>query len=80
MKGLKISLGARKAFLIGTMCSIAYLAVYIARNILAAVSPQLTEGGVFSVEAIGTLSGIYFASYAIGQLINGAIGDKIKAK
>ncbi len=71
---------AKKAICIGSMCSIAYLAVYIARNILGTVSPQMIEDGVFLTEQIGTLSSIYFVSYACGQLINGSIGDKIKAK
>lgn len=70
----------RNAILIGGMCSISYLAVYLARNILSAVSPQLIEGGVFSTEQIGSFSSLYFVTYAVGQLINGAIGDKIKAK
>ena len=29
---------------------------------------------------IGNLSSLYFIFYAIGQLINGALGDKIKAR
>ncbi len=76
----KISAEAKKAIMIGSTCSISYLAVYIARNILGAVSPQMIEGGVFTTESIGTLSSVYFVTYAVGQLINGAIGDKIKAK
>lgn len=77
---LKINNEAKKAIMIGSMCAFSYLAVYIARNILSAVTPQLEERGVFSTESIGTLSSIYFVTYAIGQLINGIIGDKIKAK
>jgi len=77
---LKLSDTAKKAFLLGGMCSISYLAVYIARNTLGAVSPQMIESGSFTTENIGSLSSLYFISYAIGQLINGAIGDKIKAK
>ncbi|MBE6541261.1 MAG: MFS transporter [Ruminococcaceae bacterium] len=80
MSGFKISPAAKKAVCIGVMCSCAYLAVYIARNILGSVSPQMIEDGVFLTEQVGTLSSIYFMSYAVGQLINGAIGDKIKAK
>lgn len=70
----------RNAILLGGMCSLSYLAVYLARNILGAVSPQMIDGGDFTTEQIGTLSSLYFIVYAIGQLINGAIGDKIKAK
>lgn len=70
----------RNAILLGTTCSVSYLGVYFARNILSAITPQLTSGGILTNEYIGTLSSIYFILYAIGQLINGIIGDKIKAK
>ncbi len=70
----------RNAFLLGGLCSISYLAVYIARNVLGAVTPQMTESGAFTTEGIGSLSSIYFITYAVGQLINGWIGDRIKAK
>ena len=77
---MKISVSAKKAICIGTLCSVSYLAVYFARNILSAVSPQMIENGVFTNEQIGNISSIYFICYAVGQLINGAIGDKIKAR
>ncbi|MBR5446732.1 MAG: MFS transporter [Clostridia bacterium] len=80
MNRLSLSPAARKAILIGCMCSISYLAVYVARNILGAVSPQMISGGAFTTESIGTLSSVYFITYAVGQLINGSIGDKIPAK
>lgn len=65
--------------MIGSLCSISYFAVYIARNILSAVTPQMVELG-YTEEYIGGISSLYFVFYAVGQLINGAIGDKIKAK
>ncbi len=68
------------AVILGSLCTISYLAVYIARNALSAVTPQLTEQGVFSTERIGTLSSVYFITYAFGQLVNGVLGDKITAK
>lgn len=67
------------AIFIGTLCSVAYLAVYFVRNILSAVTPQMIEAG-FTEAYIGRVSSAYFISYAVGQLINGVIGDKIKAK
>ena len=67
------------AIYIGTLCSVAYLAVYFARNILGAVTPKMIEGG-YSEKYIGRVSSVYFIFYAVGQLINGAIGDKIKAR
>ena len=77
---MRISENAKKAFKIGTVCFLSYLAVYVARNTLSAVSPQMTAGGGFTDGQIGTLSSMFFVTYACGQLINGAIGDRIKAK
>ena len=67
------------AIYIGSLCSVAYLAVYFARNILGAVTPKMVEGG-YSETYIGKVSSVYFIFYAVGQLINGAIGDKVKAR
>lgn len=67
------------AIYIGTLCSLAYLAVYFVRNVLGTVTPQMIENG-FSEEYIGRVSFVFMIVYGVGQLINGAIGDKIKAK
>lgn len=77
---MKLSPNAKKAVVIGSLCSVSYLAVYIARNVLGAVTPQMVADGAFTEEYIGSISSLYFICYAIGQLINGAIGDKIKAR
>ncbi len=68
---------AKKAVRIGLLCTIAYLAVYLARNILGVVSPGMIETGRYTEAYIGTISTGYLISYACGQLVNGAIGDKI---
>ena len=70
----------RNAIYVGTLCSVSYLAVYVARNILGAVTPQMIAEGGFTTEYIGKVSSVYFICYAVGQLINGAIGDKVKAR
>ncbi|MBQ7777471.1 MAG: MFS transporter [Oscillibacter sp.] len=70
----------KNAVLIGTLCSVLYLCVYFARNILGAVTPQILEEGQFSTEYIGSLSSWFFAFYAVGQLVNGIIGDRVKAR
>lgn len=77
---MKISQKASNAIFIGLLCSISYLSVYFARNVLSTVSPQLLEKGVATESLLGKLSSVYFISYAFGQLINGIIGDKIKAR
>lgn len=70
----------KNAVMIGTLCSVLYLCVYFARNILGAVTPQILEEGRFSTEYIGSLSSWFFAFYAVGQLVNGIIGDRVKAR
>ena len=44
------------------------------------MSPQIVERTHITVEFIGTLSTANMLSYAVGQLVNGAIGDKVKTK
>lgn len=67
------------AIYLGTLCSVAYLMVYLARNLLSAVTPQLIENG-FSEAYIGKASSFFFILYAAGQFINGLIGNKIKGR
>ena len=80
MKKSLLSPAAWKAVFIGGLCAIAYLAVYVARDSLSAATPQMTQSGAFTTAQIGSLSSTFFITYAIGQLINGYIGDKIKSK
>ena len=80
MTRLKLKPAAKNAVLLGGLCAISYLAVYIARNMLTATTTQIREAGAFTDHALGTLSSIYFITYACGQLINGFLGDKIKPK
>ncbi|MBE6892280.1 MAG: MFS transporter [Ruminococcaceae bacterium] len=70
----------KNAICLGFLCSVAYLAVYYARNILGAVNPQIIEGGFYNEAQLGSISSTYFVCYAVGQLINGMIGDRIKAR
>ena len=76
---MRLQQKTKNAIMIGSLCAVSYFGVYIARNILSAVTPQMVEGG-YTEEYIGSISSLYFVFYAVGQLINGAIGDKIKAK
>lgn len=76
---MKISDKAKKAIILGAICAVAYLSVYIARNVLSTVTPKLTDLG-YKESYIGRISSVFFIFYAVGQLLNGIIGDKIKAK
>ena len=75
---LSLSKNAKVAVKIGTLCSVAYFAVYIARNVLSAVTPIMVKAG-YAEEYIGEISSLFLIMYAVGQLINGAIGDRIRA-
>ncbi len=70
----------KNAFYLGTLCSFIYLSVYISRNVLSAVSPQMISRNVFNEDIIGTMSSVFFFAYAIGQLLNGILGDFIHSK
>ncbi len=71
---------AREALFIGLLCAISYFAVYVARNVLSTVTPQMVENGEFTKEYIGNVSSLFFIFYAVGQLLNGFLGEKIKAR
>ena len=78
---MKLKPSVKNAILIGTLCSISYFAVYNARNVLGAVSAAMIEQGVATRDVvIGTLPSLFFVFYAVGQLINGVIGNHVKAR
>ena len=62
------------------MCSLSYFVVYFARNILSTVTPQIMASGSHTAEFFSSLSSVFFALYAVGQLINGMVGDRVKAR
>lgn len=77
---MKLRSEVKKAIGYGAICAVAYCTVYISRDILSALSPQLTEKAIFTTGQLGTLSSLFFTVYALGQLINGIIGDKLNGK
>lgn len=66
------------AVLLTAPCVVAYLVVYLARNILSALTPGMLETGNYTMEYISTISTANMLCYAVGQLVNGIIGNKIK--
>ena len=69
-----------RTVLLISISAIIYLSVYTVRNILGAVSPQMLDEKAISVIAAGRLSSIYFITYAFGQLVNGFVGERVKAR
>lgn len=76
----KLSHELKSALALGTMCIISYLGCYLARNLLSVVTPEMVSETSFTYENIGTLSTVYMVVYALGQLVNGRIGDMLRAK
>lgn len=71
---------AKNAFYIGAICVFVYVTCYFARNLLGVVSPYMIEEGFYDIQYIGLLSTANMLFYAVGQLVNGIIGDRIQAK
>ena len=76
---MKISKQAKLALVLGFVCSFAYMNVYFVRSVLSIVTPDMLDSG-YSTEYIGLVSTVFMITYGVGQLFNGVIGDKIKAK
>lgn len=53
---MKLNQSAKKALSIGILSALSYLAVYIARNALSTVTPQIIENGKYTNENFGTFS------------------------
>ena len=70
----------QKAWRIGSFCIATYLASYVTRNILSVSTPEMIKEAFFTKEYTGLLSSICFIFYAVGQLINGFIGDRVHPK
>ena len=54
-----------------------YVVAYLCRVNLSTVLDKLAAGLDVSVEYLGIASSVYFVTYAVGQLLNGALGDRV---
>jgi MFS transporter len=66
--------------LIFTICWTVYSLVYTARLNLSVAAPQLGADGTVNAAEISVMSGLFFFSYAFGQIINGRAGDRFNPK
>lgn len=69
-----------RALKIGSFSIATYLASYITRNILSVSTPEMIKEAFFTKEYTGLLSSACFIFYAVGQLVNGFLGDRIHPK
>ncbi|MEG2597137.1 MAG: MFS transporter, partial [Oscillospiraceae bacterium] len=66
--------------LLGLMSFLSYNACYAGRSVLSAIMPEMTQNSSFTNEVLGVWGSMFFLTYGLGQIINGIIGDRIKAK
>ena len=69
-----LSTPAKNALQIASLCSTAYLAVYLARNILGAVSPQMIELACLPRNSSNTLFAIFSGEQTASAVVYGITG------
>ena len=71
----KISISTSRCLFL--LCFLVYCTSYIARGSFSFVRSTMIESGAIGIGIAGAISAAYFIFYAIGQLINGFLGDKL---
>lgn len=63
--------------LLFAICFLVYCTSYIARGSFSFVRSTMIEDGAIGYGVAGAISAAYFIFYALGQLVNGFLGDKL---
>ena len=71
---------AKNALLLGILCAFSYIGVYLVRYMLGAATPNMVKGGAAAKEYLAVMGSVYSIVYAAGNVINGFLGERIKAK
>lgn len=61
----------------GLLCFLTYLTAYLCRVNFSAALTSLSETLALDYDLLGTAGAAFFAVYAVGQLVNGFLGDHI---
>lgn len=70
----------KRSVYIGVSCFVAYAACYLGRNILSAMMPLIIKNNTYGHNSLATMGSAFFITYGLGQLINGFIGNRVRAK
>nr|AGF93371.1 major facilitator superfamily MFS-1 [uncultured organism] len=62
------------------MSWLAYAGAYLLRSNLSIILPEMVDSLHFTKTGAGLIGSAFFWAYAVGQLINGNIGDKVKSR
>lgn len=71
---------AKNALLLGILCAFSYVGVYLMRYMLGAATPNMVESGAATREYLAVMASLYSIVYAAGNVVNGFIGERVKAK
>ncbi|GHV66771.1 regulatory protein UhpC [Spirochaetia bacterium] len=67
-------------FFLWLLCWVVYAGAYFGRVNLSIALPSLSAAGTYSRVSLGLMASGFFAAYAAGQLINGALGDRLSPR
>ena len=67
----------RKLTAVLALCWVTYVFAYLCRLNLSTVLDKAAFGLHVTVEYLGIASSVYFGTYAVGQLLNGFVGDRV---
>ena len=67
----------KKLNMVLALCWITYVFAYLCRLNLSTVLDKAAVGMNVTVEYLGIASSLYFGTYAVGQLLNGIVGDRV---
>ena len=59
------------------LCWMSYMILYVGKKTLKLCLPGMTESGILTEAQGGLISSVFLGSYAIGQLVNGWLGDRL---
>ncbi len=69
--------GLRSSWWLFVVCWLVYACSYIARGNFSFARSLMIDSAVIGAGIAGTVSAVYFICYAVGQLVNGALADKV---
>ncbi len=62
------------------LCWFIYFVTYLGRLNYSSAMPEIIGEGILTRSSAGLISTLFFTCYAIGQLVNGFLGDKVSPK
>lgn len=74
------SMKSKKPFIIFILCWSAYALAYFGRVNISVALPSIQESFGWSKTTLGLIGTSFFAFYALGQLFNGLMGDKLNPR